>query len=481
MKKKYNNDSYNDPPDIQDALSKVSAKAAGYMQTQTAPEQDPPVGSGEQMDSPDAAQTDEQPAPASFDWGSPFPPGSMKERAREMQRIREECSRRPIGYDGYGNIIYGNTPAPKSEAVDDEKPLLPIIIRGDLIPDKQIEFLWKDRFPYQFGLLAGRQGLGKSMLVGYLAAQITTAGVVRWGDGAPCPTGSVMFFMPEGGVSATVQRVRNMGGNIQNLFFYSGLGQGRLRPDGTIDTEKEPVVSDTGNLTQAIDAAEKNTGQKVHLIIIDPITDFMGDIRQNDNAEVTRALRGLDYLAVEKNVCIIGVKHLNKTPNTSAALYNVGGSNAFTSKPRFVYLLDQTPESRKAELEGDNSIERRLLLVPAKHNDFYIKYAIEFMLAGGEDNFHVEITNLGGDWTAEKLQRELSQINGDSKGRGRPADNERNAEIKRLIESGMSAREVMEKTGASKKTVYKIFNVLKEKQAETFSEFADFGDDEETD
>lgn len=480
MKKENNLKSlYSDPPEIQDALSKTSARAAEYINKKPSEEELDEVFGVDEQDPP-------EPAPASIDFGSPHGSGSMIKRAQESQKQRAECSRRPIAYSpdtsaGTIRTIYGNTPPPKLEAVDDEKPLLPIITRGDLVPDKRIEFFWKDRFSYQFGILAGRQGLGKSMFVCYLAAQITNASVERWVDGAPCPTGCVMFFPPEGGKSATTQRIRNMGGNLENIIFYDGEGSGRLRPDGTIDTEKEPVVSDTGNLTQAIDAAEKQTGQKVHLIIIDPIGDFMGDIRQNDHAEVTRALRGLDCLAVERNICILGVKHLNKTANTSAALYNVGGSNAFTSKPRFVYLLDQTPESRKADLDGDNSIERRLLLVPAKKNDFFIKYAIEFMLVGGEDNFHVEITDWGGDWTADSLQWDLLQINGGAaKGRGRPADDERNAEIERLLESGKPPKEIIAEMKASSRTVYKIYNALKAKQAERFSEFADFVDDEET-
>ena len=488
----YLKDTYSDPPEIQDALSKTSARAAEYINKKTSEEeldevfgvdeQDPPAGSREQTDSPDAAQTDEQPAPASSDWGSPHAAGSMKERARESQKQREECSRRQIAYDGTGGVIYGNTPPPKPETVDVEKTLLPIITRGDLIPDKQIEFLWKDRFPYQLGLLAGRQGLGKSSFVCYLAAQITNASVDRWEDGAPCPTGCVMFFPPEGGKSATTQRIRNMGGNLKNIIFYDGEGSGRLRPDGTIDIDRAPVVSDTAKLMASIDGAEKTTEQKVHLIVIDPVTDYMGTNKQNDNAEVTNALRGLDYLAVEKNICILIVKHPNKSENPSAAVYNVAGSNAFTSKPRFVYLLDQTPESRKAELDGDNSIERRLVLAGAKSNDFNIKHSIEYQLSGDDDNFHVEITDLGGDWTADSLQWDLQQINGaTSKGRGRPADDERNAEIKRLLENGMCVKDVIEKMKASSRTVYKIYNTLKEEQAERLSEFADFGDDEEND
>ena len=243
MEHTINKDTYSDPPEIQDAFDKVSAKAAGYIK-----QTDPP-----------------EPAPTSFDdWGSPHAPGSMKQRARVSQQQREECSRRPIAYDATGATIYGNTPAQKKPEINDkQKPLLPIITRGDRIPDKRINFLWEDRLSYQFGLIAGRQGLGKSMFVAYLAAKITNASVVQWEDGAPCPTGCVMFFTPEGGSSATVQRVRNMGGNIKNLVFYSGLGSGRLRPDGAIDSDLDPVVSDTVNLTQAIDAAEKDTGQKL--------------------------------------------------------------------------------------------------------------------------------------------------------------------------------------------------------------------------
>ena len=449
------NDSYNDPPEIQSAFDKISANAAEYLNNN--PGQDP--------------------APASSDeWDLPHAPGSMKERARLSQQIREECSRRPIGYDLYGNIIYGNTPPPKPGSVDENKPVLPIITRGDHVPEKQIEFLWKDRFPYQFGLIAGRQGLGKSMFVGYLAAKVTNASFKNWLDGAPCPTGSVLFFTPEGGSSLTIQRIRNMNGNIKNLVFYSGLGSGRYRPDGTLDTDFDPNVCDIANLTQAIDAAEKNTGQKVHLIVIDPITDFMGDTKQNDNAEVTRALRGLDYLATERKICIIGVKHLNKNNNTSAAVYNVGGSVAFTSKPRFVYMLDQTPESRRAELEGDSSVDRSLILSWAKSNDFNFKYSIEYQLAGDEDKFYVDITDPYNDWRADRLQWELAQINGGgSKVRGRPADDERNTEIESLIEGGKSVAEVMEimkrnDQPVSQSHVYKIQKVVQQRKAEEYSE-----------
>ena len=403
----------------------------------------------------------------------------MEEENRQMQHIREECSRRQIAYDATGAPIYGNTPEPKKpEPVDEQKTLLPIIIRGDQVPDKQIEFLWKDRFPYQFGLLAGRQNLGKSMFVAYLAAQITNASVENWGDGAPCPTGSVIYFTPEGGAALTKQRIWNMGGNPENIVFYSGLGSGRLRPDGTIDTDFDPDVSDIYSLTMTIDAAEKDAGQKVRLIVIDPITDFMGDVRQNDNAEVTKALRGLDYLAVDRSVCILGVKHVNKSVNTTAAVFNVGGSVAFTSKPRFVYMLDQTPDSRRADLEKDDLTERRLVMVCAKHNDFDPSSSLEFTLKSDNDSKRVEITDYNSDWDADSLQYALSQINADNyKGKGRPADDDRNAAIERLLASGMSVKEVMEKMGSSKQHVYAIFNALKKKQAASYSEFADFGED----
>lgn len=436
----------------------------------------------------DSYNDPQDPAPASDDLGSAFGSKTVEEMEaenRQMQQIREECSRRPIGYDGYGNIIYGNTPPPKSETIDEQKTPLPIITRGDLVPDKQISFLWQNRIPLQFGLLAGRQNLGKSMFVAYLTAKITNASFKSWGDGAPCPTGCVMFFTPEGGAALTKRRICNMGGNAENIVFYSGLGSGRLRPDGTIDADFDAVVSDIYSLTRAIDAAAKSTGQKVCLIVIDPITDYLGEVRQNDNAEVTKALRGLDYLAVERGVCILGVKHVNKSVNTTAAVYNVGGSNAFTSKPRFVYMLDQTPDSRKADLEKDDLTERRLVVVCAKHNDFDPIPSLEFTLRSSDnDGKRVEITDYFADWTAESLQYALSEINGGgAKGRGRPADDDRNAEIERLLASGMSVKEVvstMEQNGqrVGKTLVYEIRDNIKNQTPASFAEFNDFGADD---
>lgn len=445
------NDNYNDPPEITDALNTISQKAANYT--------------------------------------SPHATGSnAAKRARKQEKQFEENAKLkdviPLAYAADGSIIFGKHTPPPKDTVDNEKPLLPNIIFGDQVPDVKIDFLWQDRFSYQFGLVAGRQGLGKSSFACYMAAKITNADVHSWDDGAPCPTGCVMFFPPEGQRSFTVRRIENMGGDKKYLAIYSGLGSGRKRPDGMIDTDHDPVVSDVTNLTRAIDAVEQTKGQKVHLIVIDPITDYMGGVKQNENGEVTAALRGLEYLASERNICIIGVKHLNKTANTSAALYSVGGSGAFTSKPRFVYILDQTPESRKAELEGNKSVEQRLLLVPCKRaNDFLVKGSIEYQLVGEDDSFHVEIKDLGGSWTGDSLQWELLKINGGAtKGRGRPADDELNAEIERLLDSGMSVKEVLkelEDNGqtASKSHVYKIFNSLKERQAESYSDFDDFGDD----
>ena len=425
----------------------------------------------------ETAQAVEQPTPDT-DWDSPHAPGSMTERARTSRQQREECSRHQIAYDATGAIIYGNTPPPKKPEEDDEqKQLFPIITRGDQVQNKPIEFLWEDRFSYQFGLLAGRQGLGKSMFVCYLAAMITNPDVHQWEDGSPCPTGCVMFFTPEGGSSATVQRVRNMGGDIKNFAIYSGLGNGSKRPDGTMDIDLDPVVSDTANLTKAIDAAEKSTGQKVCLIVIDPLADFMGDIRDNNNAEVTRTLRGLDYLAVERKICILGVKHLTKDNHEKAAIYNVGGSSAFTSKPRFVYILDEAPESREATLESGETEETRRVVVPAKCNDFFIRHSLEFSLQERDGKLIVKITALGGNWNAESLQYKLNQINGaTSKRRGRPVNEERLAEMTCMLLQGMTPLEVAKKMGASSKTVYKVQNEIIDKTAESFTEFAAYTD-----
>lgn len=334
----------------------------------------------------------------------------QEKQFEENRKLKEEI---PLAYAADGSIVFGKqTLRHKENPEEDNRPELPIVTLATETPDKELEFFWQDRFPYQFGLICGRQGLGKSFFTCYLAAQLTNANVTQWVDGRPCPTGAAMFFVSEGGNSETGRRIKNMNGDLSKVAFYNGVGKGRKRPDGSLDIDIDPLLTDLVNLEKAIDAAERQTGEKVKLLVIDPLTDFMGNTKQNDAGEVTAVLRGLDYLAAERNICIIGVKHPNKSINTTSSVYNVGGSVAFTTKPRWVYLLDQLPETRQAIIESGDDTDKHVILAWSKVNDFEIRNSIEFhLLKNNNGNVTVEILDANGRWNADQLLYELATVN----------------------------------------------------------------------
>jgi hypothetical protein len=94
----------------------------------------------------------------------------------------------------------------------------------------------------------------------------------------------------------------------------------------------------------------------VALIIIDPITAYLGDTDSHRNAEVRAVLAPLAELAARYGAAVIAVSHLRKSEDGDAIL-RVTGSLAFVAAARAAYLITADPDTR----------DRRLFL-PAKNN-----------------------------------------------------------------------------------------------------------------
>ena len=92
------------------------------------------------------------------------------------------------------------------------------------------------------------------------------------------------------------------------------------------------------------------------LVIIDPITAYLGETDSHKNAEVRGLLAPLAQLAARHRVAVVAVTHLNKTVG-GKALYRAMGSLAFTAAARAVWLVT-----------ADKDNPARRLMLPAKMN-----------------------------------------------------------------------------------------------------------------
>ncbi len=192
------------------------------------------------------------------------------------------------------------------------------------IQTSDIQWLWPNRIPQgMFSLLVGDPGIGKSFLTCYMASVISSGG--NWPDGTAAPSGSVFLLCDEDDFGkVVVPRLISNGADITRIYCFNELlGQ---------DTMFQ--IADSQHLRKLEKTIER-IGD-VRLIIFDPITSYLDGINANSNSEVRGALGGLVRLAQRKNVCMLGISHLNKKADLDA-MYRSLGSMGFVAQARSVW------------------------------------------------------------------------------------------------------------------------------------------------
>jgi len=96
----------------------------------------------------------------------------------------------------------------------------------------------------------------------------------------------------------------------------------------------------------------------VRLVVIDPLSAYLGGIDSHRNADVRGLLAPVQAFAEEHDCCVLAVTHLNKSRGTSA-LHRITGSGAFTAAARVVLFVMPDP---------DEPSGRRHLLLSGKNN-----------------------------------------------------------------------------------------------------------------
>jgi hypothetical protein len=94
------------------------------------------------------------------------------------------------------------------------------------------------------------------------------------------------------------------------------------------------------------------------LVVIDPITAYLGNIDSHNASEVRGLLRPLVDLAARNRVAVVGITHLTKS--FGAALYRILGSIAFAAVARVCWYVRRDPRRQEYPL--------RRLMIPMKNN-----------------------------------------------------------------------------------------------------------------
>jgi hypothetical protein len=102
----------------------------------------------------------------------------------------------------------------------------------------------------------------------------------------------------------------------------------------------------------------------IKLVIIDPISSFLGGASINKEQDVRRVLQPLAKRARDYDLAVIMVAHFNKNSETRSAMDRVGGAKAIVGMGRSAWTCVREPEKETKEGEPMpiQDPERRLFL-----------------------------------------------------------------------------------------------------------------------
>jgi len=247
--------------------------------------------------------------------------------------------------NGVGSVV--NTAAPTSmrePAIDTGAPSTPsgrklrVRCLADVEPTA-IRWLWPGRIALgKLTLLAGNPGLGKSFLTCDLAARVSAGRC--WPDvGDPCPAGHVLILNCEDDPSDTIRpRLDAAGADVSRIHFIDGV-------DGFTRGEIDPF--DLGDHAHVLREHLRQTPD-VRLVIIDPVSAYIGEKNDHKNGDVRGLLRPLSEMAHETGAAFLIVTHMNKSQGDSIA--RVLGSIGWTAAARAAWAVVRDPDNAARRL-----------------------------------------------------------------------------------------------------------------------------------
>jgi putative DNA primase/helicase len=211
------------------------------------------------------------------------------------------------------------------------------------IKPEPLKWLWPGRIPLgKLTLLIGDPGLGKSLVTIDIAARVSRGS--NFPDGKRCEVGHVIFLSAEDDAADTIRpRLDAAGADVALVHTLEGT-RVTLADNSTSDRLFD---LETGIATLE-DALARIPG--VRLIVVDPISAYLGGADSNTNAEVRKLLSPLAVFAAKYGVAVLCVTHLRKS--AGVAVHRAIASIAFTAAARAVWAVasDSSDTNRRLML-----------------------------------------------------------------------------------------------------------------------------------
>ena len=207
-------------------------------------------------------------------------------------------------------------------------------------------------------MIAGDPGLGKSFMTLELAARVSR------GEVGSVIGQAVILSAEDDPRDTLAPRLSAMCANLRRVHCIEGIRHAW--------GEHVDLISLDEDMDRLISALEQIARYgPIELIVVDPISAYMGRADSHNNAEVRKVLARLAQLAAITGAAVVCVTHLNKDSGSGKkAVYRAMGSLAFTAAARTVHLVTKYP-TRNAQgdtLDDDPYAKDKRVVSMVKNN-----------------------------------------------------------------------------------------------------------------
>ncbi len=205
------------------------------------------------------------------------------------------------------------------------------------IEPENINWVWYERLALgKITIFAGDPGQGKSQISLSIASTISNGG--DWPDGGKAPKGHVIILSAEDGANdTTLPRLMALGANRQYVHAVRGV----------TDKGRDRSFSLSADLKK-LDELCARLGNVV-LVVIDPVTSYLGDIDSHRTSDVRAVLEPLGNWAEKAGVAVLAISHPPKAAQ-GKAVNAVTGSLAFVAAARIALMATADPETKGRSL-----------------------------------------------------------------------------------------------------------------------------------
>jgi hypothetical protein len=233
------------------------------------------------------------------------------------------------------------------------------VVRASELKSQPVEWLWRGRVPLgMLTMFSGDPKLGKSLVTLAMAAAVTQ-GVPLPGDTAQRRPGRVFLLSAEDDAARTIiPRLRAAGADLDRVHLFSsilvpGVPAELGNPAGAVPSyERLPTLLEHDLAVLEDEVKRCGDGR---LIVVDPVSAYLGGTDDHRNADLRAVLAPLKAMAERLGVAVVLVNHLSKGSGTNGK-YRVMGSIAYvgTCRANFLFVRDRTDPTGRRVLFCDN-------------------------------------------------------------------------------------------------------------------------------